>query len=229
MTATALQALPRRVRIPASVSFSAMAANPLRTALCTLGVVMGIASVIATLALADGLDRYARDQIVSSTDVQAVAVNSRTQVYREGFAFPNRAYPVFTLRDADDLQDFLGADGTVTMSVGGSAVVGTATAPPHAASVNGTLANYLLFGMRDVYAGLSARWPELGRVRGVELSAFVHHYDSDRRTRSYGDELNLLASATVRGVTWSARYAYYVADRFATDTRKLWLTAEWAL
>jgi hypothetical protein len=84
-------------------------------------------------------------------------------------------------------------------------------------------------GVRDVYAGLSARWPELGRVHGVELSASVHHYDSDRRTRSYGDELNLLASATVRGVTWSARYADYVADRFATDTRKLWLTAEWAL
>jgi putative ABC transport system permease protein len=133
--------------------FSAMAANPLRTALCTLGVIMGIASVIATLALADGLDRYARDQIASSTDVQAVAVTSRTQVFREGFAFPNHVFPVFTLKDGDELQEFLGDDGTVTMSVAGSGVVGTATAAAHAASITGTLANYLLFGMKDVFAG----------------------------------------------------------------------------
>jgi putative ABC transport system permease protein len=133
--------------------FSAMVANPLRTTLCTLGVVMGIASVIATLALADGLDRYVREQIASATDVQAVAVNSRTQIFREGFSFPNRAYPVFSLKDADDLQSFLGSDGTVTMSVGGSGIVGTATAAPHAASITGTLANYLIFGTKDVFAG----------------------------------------------------------------------------
>ena len=34
----------------------ALSVNPLRTALATLGVIMGIASVIATLALADGVD-----------------------------------------------------------------------------------------------------------------------------------------------------------------------------
>ena len=84
-------------------------------------------------------------------------------------------------------------------------------------------------GVRDVYAGVGARWPEVGRARSVELSAFVHHYDSDRRVRSYGDEFNLLASATLGGVTWSARYADYMANRFGADTRKVWLTADWAL
>lgn len=133
--------------------FVAMAQNPLRTALCTLGVVMGIASVIATLALADGLDQYARSQIVAQTDIQAVAVNSRTQVFREGFSFPNRSYPIFTTKDADELQAFLGSAGDVTMSVGGSAIVSTPTAAAHAASVTGTLANFLTFGMKDVFAG----------------------------------------------------------------------------
>lgn len=84
-------------------------------------------------------------------------------------------------------------------------------------------------GVRDVYAGIGARWPTLGPTQGVELSGFLHHYDSDRRVRSYGDELNLLASATLGKVTWSARYADYMADRFGADTRKVWLTAEWAL
>ncbi|HEY4304932.1 MAG TPA: ABC transporter permease [Gemmatimonadaceae bacterium] len=140
-------------RASVAEGFAAMAANPLRTTLCTLGVVMGIASVIATLALTDGLDRYVRQQIVSSTDVQAVAISSRTQIYREGFSFPNRSFPIFTLKDADELQDFLGRDGTVTMSVGGSGIVETASATAHAASVNGTLSNWLVFGSRDVFAG----------------------------------------------------------------------------
>src|SRR3954471_15942949 len=131
----------------------ALAVNPLRTALATLGVVIGIASVIATLALADGVDRFARGQIAAQTDVQAIVVSSRTQVVRDGFPFPNGTYPVFELRDAADLQAFLGSNGDVTMTVGGSAVVSTPTAAPHAASVTATLANYLLFGMRKVFAG----------------------------------------------------------------------------
>ena len=131
----------------------AMSVNPLRTALSTIGVVMGIASVIATLALADGLEQYARSQIAAQTDVQSIAVTSRTQQIREGFAFPNGTYPIFGLRDADDLQAFLGAKGEVTMSVAGTAVVSTPTAPAHAASVTATLANFLLFGMRDVLCG----------------------------------------------------------------------------
>jgi putative ABC transport system permease protein len=131
----------------------ALSVNPLRTALATLGVIMGIASVIATLALADGVDRYARDQIAAQTDVQSIVVSSRTHEIRDGFQFPNGTYPVFALRDAADLQHFLGANGDVTMAVGGSAVVSTPTAAAHASSVTATLASYLLFGMREVFAG----------------------------------------------------------------------------
>ncbi len=132
---------------------AAMSVNPLRTILSTLGVVMGIASVIGTLALADGLEKYARLQVAAQTDVQSITITSRTQEIRDGFAFPNSTYPIFTLRDAGDLQAFLGPDADVTMTVGGSAVVTTPTAPSHATSVTATLANYLVFGMRDVFAG----------------------------------------------------------------------------
>ena len=132
---------------------AAMSVNPLRTALSTLGVVMGIASVIATLALADGLERYARTQLAAQTDVQAIIVSSRTQVTRDGFTFPNRTYPIFGLRDAEELRSFLGAGHDVTMTVGGQAIVTTPDAAPHAATVTATLGNYLLLGMRDVAAG----------------------------------------------------------------------------
>jgi hypothetical protein len=46
--------------------------------------------------------------------------------------------------------------------------------------------------------------------------------------RHYGNELDLLASGKVGRYTFSVRYAGYDADRFATDTRKLWLQADWA-
>jgi putative ABC transport system permease protein len=130
-----------------------MSVNPLRTSLSTLGVVMGIASVTATLALADGLEEYTRSRIAAQTDVQSIAVSSRTQIIRDGFPFPNSRYPTFGVHDADDLRAFLGANTDVTMSVTGEAIVTTPTAPAHAASVKATLANYLVFGMRDVLAG----------------------------------------------------------------------------
>ena len=133
--------------------FDALTVNPLRSALATLGVIMGIASVIATLALADGLDRYARSQIAAQTDVQSIVLTSRTHEIRDGFAFPNGTFPVFELRDAADLQAFLGRSGDVTMTLSGAVVVSTSTAPPHAVSVTATLANYLLFGMREVFVG----------------------------------------------------------------------------
>ncbi|HEX7024809.1 MAG TPA: ABC transporter permease, partial [Gemmatimonadales bacterium] len=48
-----------------------LAANPLRTGLSTLGIVMGSASLVAVLSLGDGLDHYVRGQIERTTDLQA--------------------------------------------------------------------------------------------------------------------------------------------------------------
>jgi putative ABC transport system permease protein len=133
--------------------FVAMAVNPLRTILCMLGVVIGIASVIATLALTDGIQQLARAQIVAQTDVQSIAVSPKLQELRDGFAVPTRRHPTFTLQDAAEVRRALGPGSEVTMSVGGQAVVTSATAAPHVASLSATLANFLDFGRRDVLAG----------------------------------------------------------------------------
>jgi putative ABC transport system permease protein len=154
---------------------AAMTVNPLRTTLSTLGVVMGIASVIATLALADGLEQYTRSRIAAQTDVQSIAVSSKTQDIRDGFPFPNNRFPTFAVRDANDLRDFLGASGAnvdVTMSVSGEAIVTTSTAPAHATSVRATLANYLLFGMRDVLAGRYFTEVEVARNAPVVVLSY---------------------------------------------------------
>ena len=63
----------------------------------------------------------------------------------------------------------------------------------------------------------------------VSLQAVYHDYRSDRASRAYGDEIDLLASARLGKCTASARYANYDADGFGADTEKYWLQLDWTL
>lgn len=84
-------------------------------------------------------------------------------------------------------------------------------------------------GVRDLYVSAGWSWKAIGPARGVTLQAAWHRYESDRLTRHYGDELNLLASAKFGKTTASVRFADYQADLFATDTRKFWLQLDWTI
>lgn len=84
-------------------------------------------------------------------------------------------------------------------------------------------------GVRDLYANAGWGWKAVGPLRAVTLQAVYHDYRSDRASRSYGDEIDLLASAKLGKFTASARYAHYEADGFATDTDKFWLQLDWML
>ncbi|HMO74011.1 MAG TPA: hypothetical protein PKD99_01485 [Sphingopyxis sp.] len=84
-------------------------------------------------------------------------------------------------------------------------------------------------GVRDLYASAGWGWKAIGPLKGVTLLAVYHAYRSDRASRSYGDEIDLLASAKLGKLTASARYAHYTARGFATDTDKYWLQLDWTL
>jgi len=84
-------------------------------------------------------------------------------------------------------------------------------------------------GVRDLYASAGWGWKAIGPLKAVTLQAVYHDYRSDRASRSYGDEIDLLASAKLGKCTASARYAHYDADAFATDTDKFWLQLDWML
>lgn len=84
-------------------------------------------------------------------------------------------------------------------------------------------------GVRDLYLSAGWGWKAIGPAKGVTVQAAWHRYESDRLTRHYGDELNLMASAKLGGTTASARFADYRATGFATDTRKFWLQLDWTL
>src|SRR5512138_842975 len=78
-------------------------ANPLRTALTTLGIIIGVASVIATLALGNGARAAVEanfrflgsDQIQIDTDLQLkngqMQVVGKTLTYEDGLGLPDAA------------------------------------------------------------------------------------------------------------------------------------------
>lgn len=62
----------------AAVGVSALRENPLRTVLSTLGVIIGVASLVAVLSLGDTLQSFAKMEIDRITDAQSITIESRT-------------------------------------------------------------------------------------------------------------------------------------------------------
>lgn len=82
------------------VGFQTLRSNLLRTALSTLGVVMGVASLVAVLSLGDGMERYTRDQIEQTTSLQAVTVLPLAGRQVDGVFVPDTTAPEITAADA---------------------------------------------------------------------------------------------------------------------------------
>lgn len=82
-------------------------------------------------------------------------------------------------------------------------------------------------GVRDLYGSAGYALKTGTPLGTVNLQAIYHRFESDRLVRRYGDEIDLLASAKIKRTTVSVRYADYNAASFATNTRKLWLQADW--
>ena len=76
-------------------------------------------------------------------------------------------------------------------------------------------------GVSDVYGQLSTR------LAGARLMFVYHNFSNDSGGTRYGDEYDLLVSKKFgKHYRLLAKYAYYDADQFSTDTQKFWLQAE---
>ena len=118
------------------VGIQTLRANPIRTLLSTLGVVMGAASLVGVLSVGDGAFRLARLQI-ERFGLQAVGVTPKTFDMVDGLVVPRMSYPTFTIAHARSLSSYLGPQSSVALSTVGTATFVTrADAPPHAAVVN---------------------------------------------------------------------------------------------
>ncbi len=104
------------------VSVSTLRANPLRTFLSTLGIVIGVASLVAVLSLGDGMEHYFRSQIGQTTDLQAIGLTSRQTREVDGVNLPVDSPVVFTMADAAALDAAVRPFAVVGASAPGVAI-----------------------------------------------------------------------------------------------------------
>jgi len=106
-----------------AVSVDTLKVNLLRTLLSTLGVIIGVASLVAVLSLADGMERTMRTEIERTTDVQTVSIAPRTSEIIDGTTYPVHDYPVFLAVDAVAAAREIEKVKTGSISVGGRSIV----------------------------------------------------------------------------------------------------------
>jgi putative ABC transport system permease protein len=117
------------------IGLQTLRANPVRTLLSTLGVVMGAASLVGVLSVGDGAQRFARRQI-EQAGLQAVAVVPRTSDMVDGLMVPRASFPTFTADQMKALSARLGPESTVVLYSAGTATFLTSASPtPRAATV----------------------------------------------------------------------------------------------
>jgi putative ABC transport system permease protein len=115
------------------VGLETLRANPLRTLLSTLGVVIGVASLVAVLSLGDGMERYGLEQI-RGEGMQVVTVAPVESQQVDGVSVPRDSVVLFTTADAASLARALPAGTQVTMQLRGTGLV----APPDGGRPRGT-------------------------------------------------------------------------------------------
>jgi putative ABC transport system permease protein len=130
------------------VALDTLRANPLRTLLSTLGIVMGAASLAGVLSLGDGVEAFARQQL-EREGVNVISVTSRASETVDGLRVPRSEYPVFTIADTRDLAGHVPPGTTVRLSVEGTGLARVQPGDrPRAALVNGLFAGAGDAGLR---------------------------------------------------------------------------------
>jgi putative ABC transport system permease protein len=135
------------------VGVAALRVNPLRTLLATLGVIIGVASLVAVLSLGDGMEAYARRQVERTTSVQNVFVSPITVDTADGVRVAREEWTLFGKNDVADAERRVPGVSAVGLMYSGTTLI----APPaggreRAAYVNAATASV------PAMAGIKLRW-----------------------------------------------------------------------
>ena len=172
---------------PLMAALDNLGANPLRTILSTLGVIIGVASLVAILALGDGLERFGREQLSANTDVETVVVQPETTRQVDGIRVRRDQYTDFSRADLAALRLELGERAAASLVLEGGwsaavpgdptarAVIATATLPASEGMAPSGLLAGRYFTEGEVEADARVAVPSAGLAEwyGVEPSSLV--------------------------------------------------------
>lgn len=134
-----------------STGLRTLGANPLRSILSTLGIVIGVASLVAVLSVGDGMAAYARRQISTTTDVQSMSISPQLTRSENGISVPRSDVIIFGAADARELASLAPAATVTLLQQGGGMIrLGQASV---AAMLSGTLPSVAAIYGQDVAAG----------------------------------------------------------------------------
>lgn len=88
-----------------SIALLNIKANPLHTFLSTLGIIIGVAALVAILALGDGLEQTGREQIETTTSVQMMTVTPKEVDVVNQVRVPRDTVYEFTIQDVRKLEE----------------------------------------------------------------------------------------------------------------------------
>ena len=132
------------------VSAATLLASPFRTFLSTLGIVIGVASLVAVLSLGDGMQQFVRRQVSETTDLQAVGVNPQTTRTVDGASVPLDSVVQWGAADAIALASEIGG-GVVAGATLPLTALGESPSGARAVRVAGTMPG--LFGTLGIEVG----------------------------------------------------------------------------
>ncbi|HKV52781.1 MAG TPA: ABC transporter permease [Gemmatimonadaceae bacterium] len=104
------------------VSAETLRQSPLRTVLSTLGIVIGVASLVAILSLGDGMERFVHTEIGASTDLQMIRLSPLATRTVDGTPIPRADTVRFTPDDAGSLAASLDDSVLVGVTANGVAL-----------------------------------------------------------------------------------------------------------
>ena len=90
-----------------ALTIQTLRSNPLHTALSMLGLIIGVGALVSILSLGDSLEQYGRDQISTTTSLEAIIISSKTVERVDGVSLQIDSVSTIQLSDAIQLSDVL--------------------------------------------------------------------------------------------------------------------------
>lgn len=85
------------------------------TVLSVLGIVIGVAALVAILSLIDGMEQFAREQLARTTSVKGILVSTETSVTRNGISIPKDSVQVFDYTAYRQINSALAGSASVNL------------------------------------------------------------------------------------------------------------------
>jgi len=135
------------------VGADALRANPLRTVLSTLGMIIGVGSLVAVLSVGDGLENTMRAQLDQTTSVMYFTMDPVTTEEVDGQNFPLDRFPVFVAADVREAARLPGIEGLSAQVTARGEVTDTAGRVRRMAMIVGVTEGWSAIGGVTLAAG----------------------------------------------------------------------------